>query len=338
MKNKNSRILLIISILLSFVACSSDKKNVVTHDLPKAGVSFDLPVSLQNRKGVLVPDYGFELAYSPGVYVAGLTYFAFPKDQFDTFNAKESLTEEENNFVYYRMIEALHVFAIDGGRSLDDLKTIVNSYGLPGDKLKDVGKVGDYSFYYMVNPFESIVDQYIIFDEGYRQDYDEIVKLLDNTSYIRVYEPTKDGQSSKVEFETTDLDGNKINSADIFSKNKITMINLWGTYCGPCINEMPDLETLSKRLEEKGCGIIGIVIDIAGSNDTSHIEAAKAIIRDTGVTYLNMLPFSGIDSMMPAEFIPTTYFVDQEGNIVGSPAVGARGADDYEALIDQLLK
>ena len=52
-------------------------------------------------------------------------------------------------------------------------------------------------------------------------------------------------------FETTDIDGNQVSSADIFSQHKITMVNIWGTFCGPCIDEMPDLEVLSGRLAEK---------------------------------------------------------------------------------------
>ena len=41
----------------------------------------------------------------------------------------------------------------------------------------------------------------------------------------------KDG--SVISFQTTDLDGNAVDSAELFAKNKITMINIWGTYCGP---------------------------------------------------------------------------------------------------------
>ena len=140
-----------------------------------------------------------------------------------------------------------------------------------------------------------------------------------------------------VSFETTDLEGNTVNSADIFKENKITMINLWGTFCGPCIREMPDLEILRERLKEKECGIIGIVVDVEGPQDTEVIDAAKEIIAYTGVTYNNLVPWESIWETLPAEFVPTTYFVDENGQIIGEEAVGARGADEYEALIDGLL-
>ena len=61
-----------------------------------------------------------------------------------------------------------------------------------------------------------------------------------------------------ISFETTDLDGNAVTVEELFSQHKLTMINLWGTYCGPCIGEMPDLEILSQRLAEKDCAIVGL--------------------------------------------------------------------------------
>ncbi|MFR3500045.1 MAG: TlpA disulfide reductase family protein, partial [Paraclostridium bifermentans] len=48
-------------------------------------------------------------------------------------------------------------------------------------------------------------------------------------------------------FKTTDLNGNKVTS-DLFSKNKLTMVNIWATWCGPCIDEMPEISKLYNEL------------------------------------------------------------------------------------------
>ena len=143
---------------------------------------------------------------------------------------------------------------------------------------------------------------------------------------------------SVLSFETTDLEGNTVRSEDIFSENRITMVNIWGTFCGPCISEMPSLEELNGRLDEKDCGVIGIVCDVAGHEDTGQIETAKEIIGTTGVTYQNLLPWDGFDEALPAMFIPMTYFVNAEGQLTGEPSVGAKGADEYEALVDEILQ
>ncbi|MBP3840426.1 MAG: redoxin family protein, partial [Chryseobacterium sp.] len=138
-------------------------------------------------------------------------------------------------------------------------------------------------------------------------------------------------------FETIDTEGNTVSSQDIFSQHTLTMVNLWGTFCGPCIREMPDLEILNQRLSEKGCGLIGVFLDVAGPDDTAQIDLAKEIMAGTGVTYMNLLPWETINEDLVAIYIPTTYFIDSNGQIVGEAAVGSRSADDYEALIDELL-
>ena len=47
-----------------------------------------------------------------------------------------------------------------------------------------------------------------------------------------------------VAFEAKDMEGNEVTSG-VFAESKLTMINVWATYCNPCLNEMPDLGELS---------------------------------------------------------------------------------------------
>ena len=148
---------------------------------------------------------------------------------------------------------------------------------------------------------------------------------------------SNDESGKKISFETTDLDGNTVKSEDIFGEYRVTMINIWGTFCGPCIGEMPELEKLSKSISEKNCGVIGVVCDIYGANDSYTINSAKDIINSTGVTYMNVIPWKGIDDKLPSKYVPTTYFVDSKGNVVGNVMVGANYAIDYEKEIDNIL-
>lgn len=141
-----------------------------------------------------------------------------------------------------------------------------------------------------------------------------------------------------VSFETTDLDGNVVRSADIFKGHRLTMVNVWGTFCGPCIEEMPELEKLNYRLKQKDCAIVGIVCDVESAEDTETIDAAKALIEKIGVKYTNLIPWDNAWDQFPSDAVPTSYFVDENGQIVGEPAIGARSADNYEELIDELLK
>lgn len=142
----------------------------------------------------------------------------------------------------------------------------------------------------------------------------------------------KDG--SGISFQTTDLDGNAVDSAELFAENKITMINIWGTYCGPCINEMPELEELSKEYADKGVAVVGLVVDVTESDD-SLLSEAQEIVGDTGVTYLNLKAWDGLKDQLSAVATPTTYFVDSSGSLVGDPVIGA-SVEKYRQSLDEL--
>ena len=141
---------------------------------------------------------------------------------------------------------------------------------------------------------------------------------------------------TSVSFQTTDLDGNQVDSKELFARNKITMINIWGTYCGPCIDEMPELEKMSQEYADKGVTIVGLVVDVQGGDDTNLAEA-QDIVKKTGVTYQNLRAWEGSGDQLSAPGTPTTYFVDSEGKLVGEPIVGAN-VDGYRTSLDELLK
>jgi len=155
----------------------------------------------------------------------------------------------------------------------------------------------------------------------------------------------KDGNKTstqKFAFESVDLDGNKITS-DIYSNNKITMINIWGTFCGPCIREMPDLAKLSEENKSKGVEIIGIPIDIIddwGRVNPSLKSEALMIIDTTGVQYKNVVPTIPMFQTMlrGIQAVPATFFIDKNGKQIGSVYFGSRSQKDWQKIIDKLLE
>ena len=98
------------------------------------------------------------------------------------------------------------------------------------------------------------------------------------------YSSGDDSVGNTVSFETTDLDGNSVNSADLFRDKKVTVINFWATWCPHCVEELPELEKWNKELEAQGCQVIGICEDA----DTDAAEA-KRILGEKGVTYTNIV-------------------------------------------------
>ncbi len=135
-------------------------------------------------------------------------------------------------------------------------------------------------------------------------------------------------------FSGKDMEGNPVNTADVFAKNKVTLVNMWASWCGPCVGEIPELQKMKSELEAKGCGIMGIMLD---GEDPDGLEDGLDILQEANVTYLNVI---GSDSMWEdfgMDAIPTTFFVDSNGKALGDPVVGA-DPDEYRKRIDQLLK
>lgn len=138
-------------------------------------------------------------------------------------------------------------------------------------------------------------------------------------------------------FTTENLNGETVTEA-ILAEKEYTMINVWGTFCGPCINEMPDLETLSQEMPEN-MQLIGVICDVdCVTKSPEGIAAAKEIVEATGVTYQNLLLWPNADWFLStSNVVPTTYFVDSEGNLVSDIIFGA-DMHAYQAAIEALTK
>ncbi|MEG0020092.1 MAG: TlpA disulfide reductase family protein, partial [Oscillospiraceae bacterium] len=74
-----------------------------------------------------------------------------------------------------------------------------------------------------------------------------------------------------------DFEGNTI-TKDIFADYDLTMVNLWATTCGYCIEEMPELNELRKELQDEGksFNIISICMDIGSTDERKDANFEKA--------------------------------------------------------------
>lgn len=137
------------------------------------------------------------------------------------------------------------------------------------------------------------------------------------------------------EFASTDFDGNEVTEA-IFAEKDLTIVNVWGTFCGPCKAEMPELAEWAGELPDN-VQIIGVVLD-APESDDAMLETAKEICSDTGVTYTNILDNESIESVLSdVEAIPTTFIVDKEGKTICTPIVGA-DVEAYKKAVQDYLE
>ena len=135
-------------------------------------------------------------------------------------------------------------------------------------------------------------------------------------------------------FAVKDLDGNDLTN-DLIAGKEITMINVWGTFCPPCIGEMPDLAKLAESLPENA-QLIGLVCDVTWQNP-EDADAATAILEKAGAHFTNIIPDENLLAFIGQfQFVPTTIFVDADGHVLGEPVIGADMASCAERLEDLL--
>ncbi len=139
-------------------------------------------------------------------------------------------------------------------------------------------------------------------------------------------------------FEGQDLDGNAVTS-DIFSQSKLTMINVWATYCNPCLREMPDLGELAGEYDTADFQLIGIVSDVQENGSEDKLEKAVSLVEKTGADYPHLLLNESLYSALVVNVsgVPTTFFVDENGVVLGAVA-GSYEKSVWKEIIDGLLE
>ena len=164
-------------------------------------------------------------------------------------------------------------------------------------------------------------------------------EMLDNATYMPVV--FGEGELTVVPdafpaFETVDLAGNTVTN-EIFYGKDLTVINIWGTYCNPCIDEMPELAEWSESMPEN-VQLIGLVSDLNSVDDAETLELAQAICEATGAdVYTNLVANEDFTELLSGVVgTPTTFFVDNTGAIVGDPIVGANMAGCIKTAEDLL--
>ncbi|MBR1806651.1 MAG: TlpA family protein disulfide reductase [Selenomonadaceae bacterium] len=137
-------------------------------------------------------------------------------------------------------------------------------------------------------------------------------------------------------FTAKNLDGQTVTN-EIFASKKITVVNIWGTFCPPCIGEMPELGEMARNMPADA-QLIGLVCD--AEDGSAQIQDAKKIMREANANFVNIIPSDkALVDFLNNNFdaVPTTIFVNSKGEIVGQMIVGAN-VDGYKDELARLLK
>ena len=209
---------------------------------------------------------------------------------------------------------------------------------------KEIGSSSDGKYKYYLSTKKDA-------EESLKKEVEEIdVTLTEMTppQQLSAFDQPQDTSSNAEDsttvgkFETKGIDG-KNYTEKVFSDYDLTLVNIFTTWCSPCVNEIPELEKLYEEMKEKGVGVVGVVLDTVGDDgkqDDATVKKAGVLQEKTKASYPFLIPDS---TMMNGRLngisaFPETFFVDKEGNIVGETYSGSHTLDEWKEIVEKELE
>ena len=120
-------------------------------------------------------------------------------------------------------------------------------------------------------------------------------------------------------------------------EGRAVVINIWATWCPPCLAEFPDLERAWNRYKDQGLVLFGINAQLSPSGIKDTEQEAKVFLRQQETTFMTGPDVDGrISHNYQVNALPSTYFITPDGKILGK----WRGRIDQKELnrrIEELL-
>lgn len=141
--------------------------------------------------------------------------------------------------------------------------------------------------------------------------------------------------------ELPGLEGGTVSLQEL--RGKVVMLNIWATWCPPCLREMPSMQRVYEKHRENGLEIVAVAVDdLPGTRqDDGRVEGLVSDFVDRlGVTFPVVLDPSGnTERLFDTEYLPTTVLIDREGRI-RAKEVGGREWDEapYLDMVESLLE
>jgi len=134
-------------------------------------------------------------------------------------------------------------------------------------------------------------------------------------------------------FTLPDLKGKMVSLADY--KGQVVLLNIWATWCRPCVEEMPSMEKLHQELKDEKFVIIAVSIDESGA------DVVRPFMKKHKLSFPALIDSAGtINSLYQTTGVPESFIIDKQGKIleeiIGPRDWAAPGALKYfQSLIQQ---
>ena len=246
--------------------------------------------------------------------------------ELDAYNEQVNQFDKQITDLYILMQQAINE---DDSQKMDSLNTVGTALMQQEDNFRDE--------YIKTHP-ESFIAHYIL--DGVKQDYPidqlkEMVGAFTTESiyrdhikeYITSMERLEVGQPF-IDFTLNTKEGEKVSLAEVIAKNKLTLVDFWASWCGPCRHENPVVKAAYEQYHELGFDVLGVSVD---QDEAAWLQAVEE----------DQLPWTQVrDSENKASenymifYIPANFLYDQTGTMI---AKGLRG-EELAAKLSELLK
>lgn len=156
-----------------------------------------------------------------------------------------------------------------------------------------------------------------------------ITALAQNVAPVQSIMPKTTGKVA----DFTWKDGDKTVTLSEFAKNKVILLNFWGTWCPPCRKELPDIIALQKEFPETEFVIVGIAIE----RDKDPVTTVRNFMKKNNMDYQMIIGNQEItDAYGGITSVPTTFIIRKDFTL-SEQLIGMRSKADFEAAIRKAM-
>ena len=340
-------VLLLASLTAPAFALTTDgeiTEDGVVYDCPHAGVRLTLPPAFEEHEGVVLNTAAHKLP-DRELYIVSFLYFGLTAEEWEEFlelgdlGWNRTITEEQAK--RYDDLDRQSAFlpeilCCEDEGEIEAVKQLSVEVGQPYSEITRIGEADGFLFFFAESEDEvtRVADLRPEFAEEARKIAADMKEAAPKAEFFAPVEWVDPLIGRELRFETTDLDGNPVRSEELFAQHKVTMLNIWATWCGPCKGELRELGDINRRVQEEDGAIIGILSD---ADDAETIALGKELLAENGADYLNLTLPAALNELGIIEGYPTSIFVDSNGVII-APLIGGAAVSLYETRFGELLE